>query len=231
MKLRIHILMHVPYEGPGCIEKWAKDHQHELSFSRFFEPVTLPASHMFDWLIIMGGPMSVYEEHLYPWLRQEKEFIQKAIRQKKTIIGICLGAQLLAEVLGAKVYPNTQKEIGWFPVIKLSSKKNENFLALFEDQFSAFHWHGDTFDIPNGCTRLFSSEITYNQAFIYQNNVLGFQFHLEVTLESLNLMVENGSTELASSNTTQSAGEIYTSAHFLEENNLKMFNLLDYLAR
>src|SRR5665213_1473810 len=115
-QLRIHYFQHVHFEGPGNIEEWCNKHGHSLTATKFYEDFKLPSLTDIDWLVIMGGPMSVNDEEEITWLAAEKQFIQKAIQAEKTIIGICLGAQLLADVMGSKVYQNTYKEIGWFPI-------------------------------------------------------------------------------------------------------------------
>ena len=230
-KLRIHTLLHVPFEGLGCIEDWIILNGHSVSYTNFFEQYKLPNLNDFDWLIVMGGPMGVYDEAIFPWLFQEKEFIRQAIRSKKTIIGICLGSQLIAEVLGAKVYPNKQKEIGWFNIKQSDAGKNHPLCKNFEPQFTVFHWHGDTFDLPDGCVRLFQSDACLNQAFLFNNKVLGLQFHLEVTLTSLSEMVKNGKNELVEGDTIQSETQILELTNYFEANNRIMFRLLDYFTQ
>jgi GMP synthase-like glutamine amidotransferase len=230
-KLSIHTLMHVPFEGLGCIEQWINSNNHSVSYTKLYEDNQFPEITEIDWLIVMGGPMGVYDENIYPWLTGEKIFIKEAIAAGKTVIGICLGSQLIAEVLGARVYPNTQKEIGWFN-LKTSPENMKNpLLRGFENQFPAFHWHGDTFDLPEGSKRLFYSDITPNQAFLYKEKVLGLQFHYEVTRESMTEMVKHGAAELVKSETIQSAKEILAQTNYIQANNLKMFSLLDYLAK
>jgi len=229
-KLSIYTLMHVPFEGLGCIEQWIDCNGHSLSYTRFYDDYQLPAPDDFDWLIVMGGPMGVYDEVIYPWLAEEKAFIKQAIENDKIVIGICLGSQLIAEVLGAKVYPNKQKEIGWFNLQLTDEGKIQPILAGFEDEFPVFHWHGDTFDLPAGSKRLFQSDITVNQAFLYNEKVLGLQFHFEVTAETLVGMVENGKEELVANNTIQSAVQILGTTDYIYNNNQLMFQLLDYFS-
>jgi GMP synthase-like glutamine amidotransferase len=226
--LSVHTFQHVPFEGLGCIEQWMSEHNHSLSYTRFYEDYLLPEVDSIDWLIIMGGPMSVYDESVYPWLAEEKAFIRKAIDKGKTVIGICLGSQLIAEVLGSKVYPYHLKEIGWFDITLTEIAREMPLLSKFEMQFPVFHWHGDTYDIPKGSTRLMSSANCPNQAFLYKGNVLGLQFHLEVTSQSLQSMVDHGSEELIASNTIQSAVDILDETRYIADNNDKMFQLLDY---
>jgi GMP synthase-like glutamine amidotransferase len=194
--LNIHYFQHVAFEGLGYIEKWALQKGHKLTSTKFYENYVLPRQEDFEWLIIMGGPMGVYDENKFPWLKKEKEFIKSAIEANKTVIGICLGSQLIAEVLGARVYPNAKKEIGWFPV-SLTTKGKENYLLKeFPDSFTAFHWHGDTFDLPDNSVHLLESKACKHQAFLYKNNVLGLQFHLEITSDSLKEMIKNCKADL-----------------------------------
>jgi len=229
--INIHTFMHVPFEGLGCIEQWIKNNNHFASYTRLYDSYKLPDMDSIDWLIVMGGPMGVYDESIYPWMAEEKSFIRQAIENGKTVIGICLGSQLIAEVLGAKVYPNRQKEIGWFP-INLSEQAKENALFDgFENSFPVFHWHGDTFDLPADSTHLISSETTKNQAFLYNEKVLGLQFHFEVTEQTLKGMVDNGMNELVESATVQSADQILQETQNIASNNERMFQILDYLAK
>lgn len=155
-----------------------------------------------DGLIIMGGPMSITDEVQCPWLAPEKAFIKESIAQNKPVLGICLGAQLIADCLGATVQRGRHREIGFFPLRRSAScagqaisKKVSNVWKL-PDEFTAFHWHGDTFDIPEGAVRLASSEATANQAFVYNDKVLALQFHLETTEASLMSLYENSKDEI-----------------------------------
>jgi GMP synthase-like glutamine amidotransferase len=220
--------MHVSYEGLGCIETWIRKNNHSVSYSKLYEGSKLPELEDFDWLIVMGGPMGVYDESNFPWLKAEKKLIRQAIDSDKTVIGICLGSQLIAEVLGTKVFSNNQKEIGWFDIQQVFENRNHPILKSFIPKFPVFHWHGDTFDLPTGSIRLFESEVCTNQAFIYQENVLGLQFHFEVTAETMKEMLENGKEELVKNETIQSAEEILLQAANIEVNNQRMFSILDY---
>ena len=221
--------MHVPFEGLGCIEQWIIDNNHSVTFTKFYENYSLPTVENIDWLIVMGGPMGVYDEVAFPWLIEEKAFIQKAIEQRKTVIGICLGSQLIAEVLGAKVYPNKQKEIGWFDIEKTSACEKLDIIQTQERKFQVFHWHGDTFDLPKGSTQLFRSAVCENQAFIYNGNVLGLQFHFEVTNYSLAEMVKHGQDELIKNASIQSASQILAQNGLIESNNKMMFRCLQFM--
>lgn len=229
--INIHTFMHVPFEGLGCIEQWIKDNNHFASYTRFYDSYKLPDMDSIDWLIVMGGPMGVYDESIYSWMAEEKSFIRQAIESGKTVIGICLGSQLIAEVLGAKVYPNKQKEIGWFPIHLSELAKANALFNGFENTFPVFHWHGDTFDLPAGSTHLISSDTTKNQAYLYNEKVLGLQFHFEVTEQTLKEMIDNGMNELLESDTVQSADQILKLSQNIAGNNERMFQILDYLAK
>ncbi|MCF7818860.1 MAG: type 1 glutamine amidotransferase [Kiritimatiellales bacterium] len=190
--MKLHYLQHVPFEGLGMIEDWAKAHGAEISSSQLFNGDPLPDLGSFDWLVIMGGPMGIYDHDEHPWLIAEKAFIRSAIDSGKTVLGICLGAQLIADVLGAKVYPGPQKEIGWFPIKRAAGTPD-----LIPEELTVFHWHGDTFDIPDGAIRLASSAACKNQGFIYGDRVVALQFHLETTEESMEALIAHCSDELA----------------------------------
>lgn len=228
-KLRIHHLQHVPFEGLGCIADWALAKGHSILATKFFENSQLPKLSDFDWLIVMGGPMGVYDEEKYDWLSGEKEFIRQAILSGKTVIGICLGAQLIATSLGADVYPNREKEIGWFPVFSTEYALFDKLLSESSAPMPVFHWHGDTFDLPPGALRLASSEACINQAFIYNHKVVGLQFHMEVTEESLQQMITFCGNELVRGKYIQSAETMLNNIQYLGELNHRMFHLLDTL--
>lgn len=230
-KLKIHTLQHVPFEGLGCIDQWITTKGHSANYTKLYDNPKFPTLDEFDWLIVMGGPMGVYDEAVYPWLKEEKEFILRAIESGKTVVGICLGSQLIAEVLGARVYPNKQKEIGWFDIHKTEVAKKHPLLEQVEEQFTVFHWHGDTFDLPADSERLFSSAACLNQAFLYKKKVLGLQFHFEVTSQTLKEMIENGRNELVEDKTIQSAAKILEQTNHIDLNNQKMFRILDYLEK
>jgi len=228
--LHIHYFQHVTFEGLGCIEEWALQNGHSLSATKFYESSSFPDLKAIDWLIIMGGPMSVNDEVKYPWLKLEKDFIKKAIDEDKSVIGICLGSQLIADVLGEKIYPNKQKEIGWFPVQLTEQGKQSPVFHDFDESFNAFCWHGDTFRLPQNSRHLFFNTCCQNQAFIYGEKVLGLQFHLEVTRQSLNNMIKHGKSELIKRKYIQTSDQIWDGILNIEKCNKMMFNILNRLA-
>ena len=227
--LKIHCFQHIFFEGLGCIDHWIKEKGHSVNFTKFYAGDLLPDINAIDWLIIMGGPMGVYEENKFSWLKKEKEFIKQAITANKTVIGICLGAQLIAEALGSKVYKNTEKEIGWFDVTITPNGKENKLLEGFDDMFNVFHWHGDTFDLPRNAEHLIQTDVCKNQAFLYKEKVLGLQFHFEVTNETLTEMVKHGRDELTTGNFIQSEVEILSNDKYIKDNNAKLFTILDRL--
>ncbi|RKX39776.1 MAG: amidotransferase [Verrucomicrobia bacterium] len=228
--MKLHWLQHVPFEGLGIIEEWARAQGAETSVSQLFNNDPLPEVESFDWLVVMGGPMGIYDHKEHPWLVAEKQFIKNAIDAGKTVLGICLGAQLIADVLGAKVYAGPQKEIGWFPI-----RRAEGAPEIIPEELTAFHWHGDTFGIPEGAVRLASSEACQTQGFIYNDHVVALQFHLETTLESMEALIENCADELVhvdgvgSSVYIQTAEQMRAGLPTLGKINAAMERLLDQI--
>src|SRR5215831_12248384 len=194
--MKIHFIQHVSYEDPGHLLEWAEKEKHEISFTRIYETAVFPSPDSIDMLVIMGGPMGVYEEEKYSWLKPEKAFIRAVIDAAKKVLGICLGSQLIAEVLGARVYPHTMKEIGWWPVNKVQGKEGDKLTRGLPDRFNSFHWHGDTFDLPSGAVHLFCTEPCAQQGYSWGNNVAALQFHPEITPALAEAMIAHGRDEL-----------------------------------
>jgi len=187
--MRIHWLQHADFEDLGCIGPWLAAHGHRVAGTRLYAGERLPPdAGNLDALIVMGGPMNVYEHDRYPWLLHEKALIASALQSGRRVLGICLGAQLVADVLGGPevqaVTRNPHPEIGWFPVSLTPAGRASGLLADLPDEFTVFHWHGDTHALPPGAERLASSAACSQQAFsLDAGRVLGLQFHLEVTRE------------------------------------------------
>jgi GMP synthase-like glutamine amidotransferase len=192
--MRVHYLQHVPFEGLGSIGPWLRSAGADVTATRFFEDPALPDVADVDLLVAMGGPMSVNDEAGLPWLVAEKRCVREAVERGVPVLGICLGAQLIASALGARVYPNRVKEIGWLP-IQAPPVAQEGLFQL-PPEIEVFHWHGETFDLPAGAVRLASSAACDNQAFQIGDRVVGLQFHLETTPESARAIVENCRDEL-----------------------------------
>lgn len=229
--MRVHYLQHVPFEGIGSIEKFLIEKGHDLTCTKLYEKEELPPVHDFDWLIVMGGPMGVHDEQIYPWLKLEKKFIKEAIFSGKTVLGICLGAQLIAHSLGARVYKNKYREIGWFDIIRSKETENTLLAKAFPQKAKVFHWHGDTFDIPDGAIPLAKSEACPNQGFIFEDRVMAFQFHLETTLTSAKKLVDNCRGELDGSKYVQSENKILSGAKRFSSINKIMLSVLETIDR
>ncbi len=227
--MNIHWFQHVPFEGLGSIEKWAGRNGHSLSCTRLFAGDPLPQYNQFGLLIVMGGPMGVYDEQEYQWLISEKSFIQTAIEIGKPVLGICLGAQLIANVLGTRVIANTQKEIGWFPVTRTDTIP-ERLRGILPENQTVFHWHGDTFDLPADAVHLYFSNACRNQAFLYKDKVLGLQFHLETTLESAMPLIQNCRNELEPGTSIQTEKEIVQGIQTFAGTNETMDRILKYMS-
>ena len=221
--------MHVPFEGLGSMEAWFVARGYTLTRTRLFAHEALPDERVFDWLVVMGGPMGVGDERRYAWLTQEKKFIEKAIARDIPIVGVCLGAQLIAEVLGAKVKRNQQPEIGWFPVTLAPAGAASPYLRGFPQAFMAFHWHGDTFEIPHDAERLVRSDACDNQAFAYRN-VIALQFHLETLPSGAMDLCTHCAQDLVNAPFVQSARTILNTASRFTELNRLMHVLLLNLA-
>jgi GMP synthase (glutamine-hydrolysing) len=191
--MRLHYFQHVPFEPPGTIERWASDRGHDLTGTHLYREEAFPEIDDVDWLIVMGGPMGVGDTEEYPWLREEARFIERAIDAGRVVAGICLGAQLVAAALGADVYEARTPEIGWFPVEATPAAADSPLFADLGESYGVFHWHGDTFDLPGGATRMAGTDACRNQAFVYEERVVGLQFHLESAPETVaDLLAESG---------------------------------------
>lgn len=205
--MHIHFIQHVPFESPGYILEWAQDKGFSTSFTRLYESAEFPPVESINWLVVMGGPMSVHDDDKYSWLAAEKAYIRSAIDAGKKVLGICLGSQLIAGVLGAAVYKNDQKEIGWWPVQTIDTQ--HPLTKDYPENFPVFHWHGDTFDLPPGAIHLFRSEGCKNQGFLAGKNVLGLQFHMEVNEQLVAQMMQHGKAELVDAPFIQDEASIF----------------------
>ena len=228
--MRAHYFQHVPFEGLGSIESWLKKSGFKITSTRFYESAKLPDLKTIDLLVVMGGPMSVNDEDRFPCLVAEKQFIWDAIAKSKPVLGICLGAQLIASALGAGVYPNKVKEIGWFPIQGIES--NDQPIFEFPESINVFHWHGETFDLPLDAIRLAKSDVCENQAFQFGKSVMALQFHLETTPASAQALVTNCQDELIPAPFIQTEEKILSAnpAHYKSINDL-MDTVLSFLLR
>lgn len=227
--MRIHYLQHVPFEGLGTIEQWAMKNGHSLTATRLYSGDALPNLEQFDLLVILGGPMSVHDEAEHVWLKAEKWFIRQVIEANKPTLGICLGAQLLAESLGASVVNNRHKEIGWFPITLSDAFADVEPGRRLPRQCEAFHWHGETFTLPREAMRIASSVACENQGFIYGGHIIALQFHLEMTHQGAEELILHCGDELVAGEYIQQGKEMLDNAQRFQRANHMMTTILDYL--
>ncbi len=230
-QIRLHVLQHVPFEDAANIGTWAEEKHYPITKTRLYENEPFPEHDSFDMLVIMGGLMNVYEYDTYPWLLRERQFIKEAIERKKAVLGVCLGAQLIADVLGGKVKRNANKEIGWHQVRMTSKGKNCELFDSFSSTFTAFQWHGDTFSIPPKAQRLAKSAACSNQAFLYSDRVLALQFHLEYSEDSIERMIRFCSDELVDAPYIQQPEELRKGYYWVKSTEKMLYLLMDRLEK
>jgi GMP synthase (glutamine-hydrolysing) len=178
---RLLVCQHVPYEILGTLNPLLKSAGFRIRYVNFGRhPDAQPSLEGYQGLVVLGGPMSVNQTAEHPHLETEMRLIEEALQKELPILGICLGAQLIAKTLGAEVYPNKEKEIGWYDVAPTKNAGADPLIRHFEPSEKIFQWHGDTFDLPHGALHLASSTLSEQQAFRYGENVYALQFHLEV---------------------------------------------------
>jgi GMP synthase-like glutamine amidotransferase len=205
---RVQILQHVPFEGPANLDPWLRARGASLATARLWLGEPPPAPEAFDALVVLGGPMNADDEARFPWLADEKRAIERAIAAGRRVLGVCLGAQLVARVLGAKVTRNREVEIGWFPVERSPGAEASPVGRALPARAEVFHWHGDTFGLPDGALRLASSAACDEQAFVWEERVLALQFHLETSREAARALVEHCGDELVPGRFVQPREEI-----------------------
>jgi GMP synthase (glutamine-hydrolysing) len=182
---RILVLRHVPHEGLGSLETAFRRAGLGFSLLDVSRPaVAYPRAAEARALVVLGGPMGVYETHRYPFLRKELDFIKSFLSTGRPLLGICLGAQLAAHALGARVVRHRHREIGWGPIHLTADGQKDPLLGVFPTRSVVFQWHGDTFDLPKGSRHLASSPLCRNQAFRH-GRVYGLQFHTEMTADMI----------------------------------------------
>jgi GMP synthase-like glutamine amidotransferase len=232
MTIRVHAFFHVSFERLGSIYDWLSEHDCKLTSTNFFDQsAKLPDASNIDMLIVMGGPMSVCDEASHQWLKEEKKFIADFIAAGKPVLGICLGGQLLADVLGAKVFKNKQKEIGWFDVNFTEDFLKCSGFSHLPQAMKLFHWHGDAFELPSSAIRIGSSEATVNQGFIYNDKVLALQFHPEATISACKELRNNCLEELKEESPyIQCTKRISEGSHLYSEGGRQfVFDIMNYL--
>jgi GMP synthase-like glutamine amidotransferase len=228
--MRVQHFRHVEFENLGSIESTLKSAGHSISTTRMYANDPLPSVDDFDWLIVMGGPMGANDDAIFPWMGPEKKLIRHTIEAGKRVLGVCLGSQLIAAALGARVYKNPQREIGWFEIQRALDVDQHPFGALFPPKTEVFHWHGDTFDLPKGAIRLASSAGCLNQAYAISNHVVALQFHLEMQPHLAKELTIHCADELGDAPYVQTPERIMADPSHFERINKIMASLLKTLA-
>lgn len=206
--MRLVVLQHARGEGLGSMLAWFRQKQFTILTCHVHLGEPLPACDEFDWLVVMGGPQSVYEEQTYPWLVPEKQLIREAIAAGKKVLGVCLGGQLIASALGAAVYANSQSEIGWFPI-----RKTDPVAGWLPDEQMLLSWHNDTFDVPVEGTAFASSDVTACQGFCVGPKVWALQFHVEAEPRTAGVFLAAGDGTLPVGPKVQSFAELAAPTH------------------
>lgn len=227
--MRAYVLQHVPFEELGNIQPWLQQQQAEIHYCRLYAGDPLPNPADVDLLIVLGGPMSVNDESHYPWLKAEKAFLAQVIAAEKPVVGICLGAQLIASCQGARIYANYAKEIGWFDITAVAASGEVLSLPA---RMQVFHWHGETFELPAPAKLLASSEGCNNQIFQLGKRVIGLQCHLETIEENARSMVLHCADELIGGSFIQDADTILSASdECYRQLSQLMARVLDYVVR
>jgi GMP synthase-like glutamine amidotransferase len=225
--MKILIFKHIHDEPAGHAEQWARERGHTYSYHYWDHHNVINELPEFDLLLIMGGLMGAYEEEAYPWLVIEKQLIREAIASRKKVLGICLGAQLIASALGARVYKNDHAEIGFHPVKPVV--QNHAVHAASDEELRYFQWHGDTFDLPDGACLIATSDQVKNQAFSYGNNVTALQFHPEMDAEIIEGLLEKCYPSQDTSPWKQNEDSIRKQFFQINKGREMLFRLLDEL--
>jgi GMP synthase-like glutamine amidotransferase len=227
MNKSILIFGHETEVSAGTIIDYLDAHQISYRYYLMSENIALPDQSEFHCFIILGGTLNVCDENKYSWLKEEKEFIKKSIQSGKKGLGICLGGQLLAEALGARVTKNKYDEIGWFP-LQLLNHSETSPLKEINNSDKLMQSHSYTFDIPADSIHLASTTVTKNQAFLYDNRILGVQFHPEVSAESIKKFYETGEDEKRGPYIQHSTEILEHDDYFVRSRKI-MFSILDWL--
>ncbi len=228
--MQVLAFQHASFEGLGAMAPWFAARNISVQMVPQYAPLStaLPNPESLDFMIVLGGPMGVHDTAQYPWLIEEKAYLRQYLNLGKPALGICLGAQLIAEQLGAVVQKNPQPEIGWWPIEWMPAARRIWPKAVGSE--TVFHWHGDTFALPKQAELLAKSAACGHQGFIYQSKVVGLQFHLEMTLSTVNDLIEHGEDELNEAPFVAQAARIQAEpTASYQQNQQLMAQLLNYL--
>ena len=225
--MKVLIVKHAPFEREGNMAAWLQRKQAEIVYLNLYESAVFPDPKAFDLIVLLGGPMSVNDEQIYPWLVPEKQFVKEALSLNMPILGLCLGGQLIANVLGAAVTLNRETEIGWHTVSNNTSNKN---LFQFPNQIPIFNWHSETFALPKGAEPLIKSQACQNQGFQYGDKVIGLQCHPEVTAEIIQDWIDEIGEQMTQGDFVQTPEQIFADAEVnIAQAQMQLEKMLEFI--
>ncbi len=227
--MKIACIQHVPFEEEGTIQSWAHLRNVSLELIRIFKDEPLPDPETLSGIVLLGGSMGVYDEASIPFLKAEKAWLKEALKTDTPILGICLGSQLLAEQLGGHVSSHPQQEIGWLDITLTEACLAHPLFDQMEETMNVFQWHGDRFSIPPQTIPIASSKACESQGFIYKDNVVGLQFHLEMTERTIEHLIEKCAADLAPGPFVQPVDVIRKNTWRTASTHDTLFTLLDRL--
>lgn len=222
--MRINVLQHTPNEGPGAIQAWADEREHEFYVYHPYQFGSLPTAEETDLLVVLGGPMSPNDD--LPWIKQERMLIKQLLAQHKPIFGACYGAQQIAKTLGYQIGKAPHKEVGWAPVYRQSTA-----VPGIPEKLDALHWHEEMFEVPDEAQLLFSSDLVKNQGFLLGDNVIGLQFHFEPLADNVREMAVNDDQYPLEHNDLHQTPQEIIDHGVPAENKRVMFSLLDFITK
>ena len=217
--MHIHYFQHNHFEDLGFIGDWAKNNNFTTSVTRFDLKPELTSIEDFDWLVIMGGAMGVHDSDQYPWIPEEIGFIKEAIHSGKIVIGVCLGSQMIASALGARVYKNSEPEMGFWPISFSRKAQQDSVFRHFPANLDVMHFHFDTYTLPEGAILMAYSTVTPVQAFRYGTNVFALQFHSELTESNLPVFIRELESEIIPGQLVRDPDEMLHKINYCRTNN------------
>lgn len=228
--MKVLILQHTATEGAGGILDWCVKQHAEITYIHLYKDnPNFDSTLDYDLMVILGGPMSVNDESQLSWLKPEKQFVREMIATSTPVLGLCLGAQMIATVLGAKVKAGSQNEVGWHPVSQVASDQD---VFKLPENFDFFHWHNETFELPHNAIRLAESEACSNQGYQIGDKVIGLQFHPEVTVDTMQQWIKDDDGMLKTSAFVQTPTVMTRlAAKKVAPAHNQLYKILDYLVR
>lgn len=227
--MKVLIVKHARFEREGNMQSWLHRNHAEIDYLNLFEPHHFPWPESYDLIILLGGPMSINDESGFPWLVAEKRFVKQAIDVQTPVLGICLGGQLIASALGAKVTDSPETEIGWH---RVESLQGQEATFQFPKTMEIFNWHNETFDLPEGATPLIYSQACKNQGFQYGDTVIGLQCHPEVTADIIQEWIDEIGEQMVVGPFVQSRDEMFDQVESRIERAQQLIEqILDYLVK